>query len=312
MARKVGIIGMGNVGAAVAHQMIVTGLVDELILFDEREEKLQADALDFQDAMNNLGHFTKVRTNDFAGLKDADVVISALGDISLSAKPPYDRFGELKRNHDQFDVYGPKLKEMGFDEVLVVITNPNDAIATIYQEKSGLAKEKVIGTGTLLDTARLHRAVGKFFDVDPRSVQGYALGEHGESQFTAWSTVKVLDQPITDLLADQPDLNLDDLEEETRQGGYTVIFGKYYTNYGIAAAACRLTAAIINDAHALLPVSNYREEYQGYLSYPAVVGRQGIIKQVKLALTPEEEAKLQHSADEVKRKAHLEIGSDND
>lgn len=158
----------------------------------------------------------------------------------------------------------------------------------------------MIGTGTLLDTARLRKAVGQALDVDPRSVTGYALGEHGNSQFAAWSQVRVLGQNITDLAAVNDDLNLDSLAEATKAGGYTVFHGKLYTNFGIAAAALRLVTAILNDANIELPCSNFREEYGTYCGYPAILGKGGVVKQLQLNLTDDEKKKLAESANYIK------------
>jgi len=126
------------------------------------------------------------------------------------------------------------------------------------------------------------------------------LCEHGNSQFTAWSTVKVMDQSVEDL-AKKSGLNLDQINEDVRMGGFTVFDGKGYTNYGISTAAVRLTLAILNDANIELPVSNYREEYGVYLSYPAIVGRNGIIKQLQLDLPQSELDKLKASSDYIKK-----------
>ncbi|AEA01850.1 MULTISPECIES: L-lactate dehydrogenase [Aerococcus] len=305
MSRHVAVFGMGNVGSTVAHQLILNGHVDELTLFDTNEAKVKADALDFEDAMSNLNHSVKINVNDQAALKSAEVIVSALGNIGLIGGDNPDRFGELKHNREQVKKVGQTIKESGFSGVLVVITNPNDAICNLYQEVTGLAKEKVIGTGTLLDSARLQRAVGKLFDVHPKSVQGYSLGEHGDSQFVAWSTVKVMGQSIYKLL-EKVDFSLEDVDQETRDGGYVVFSGKKYTNYGITAAADRLVDAVLSDSHEELPVSNYREEYGTYLSYPAIVGKAGIVKQSQLDLTEEELAKLQNSADTIKEKSKVE------
>lgn len=303
MTRKIGVIGMGNVGAAAAHYIVAAGLTDDLVLIDSNEKKVAADALDFQDAMANLPVHTNIVFNDYQALADADVIISALGNIQLQDNPNNDRFAELPFTSVEATKVAQKLKEIGFNGVMVVISNPVDVITSIYQSITGLPKERVIGTGTLLDSARMKRAVGRQLQLDPRSVQGYNLGEHGNSQFTAWSTVHVLGTSLTTYLEEnQVSLDLEALDHEAKVGGHTVFAGKKYTNYGVATAAVSLAIAILSDAHTELPVSNYREEYQTYLSYPAVVGRKGILKQVQLDLTEEELAKLQISADYIKQK----------
>ncbi|AYE37382.1 L-lactate dehydrogenase [Companilactobacillus zhachilii] len=301
MTRKVAIIGTGNVGAACAHYIVSSGFVDDLVMIDINEKKVQADALDFEDAMANLPFHTNIFVNDYSQLDDTDVIISAVGKIKLQDRVEPDRFAELDYTSNAVTDVATKIKATKFNGKIVVISNPNDVMVSIYQEITGLPKAHVMGTGTLLDSARMKRAVGAALNVDPRSVQGYNLGEHGNSQFTAWSTVKVLDQSISQL-AEKDGLDLDKLNDDIRMGGFTVFSGKKYTNYGISTAAVRLTLAILNDAYIELPVSNFREEYGVYLSYPAIVGRDGIVKQIQLDLPQEELDKLQYSADYIKSK----------
>ncbi|KRN99433.1 L-lactate dehydrogenase [Companilactobacillus kimchiensis] len=301
MTRKVAIIGMGNVGAASAHYIVSNGFVDDLVLIDINEKKVKSDALDFEDAMANLPFHTNIFVNDYSQLDDTDVIISAVGNIKLQDRVEPDRFAELEFTSNAVTEVAEQIKQTKFNGEIVVISNPNDVMVSIYQQVTGLPKKQVMGTGTLLDSARMKRAVGAALKVDPRSVSGYNLGEHGNSQFTAWSTVKVLDHSI-DELAKTEGLDLDKLNEDIRMGGFTVFSGKKYTNYGISTAAVRLTMAILNDAYIELPVSNFREEYGVYLSYPAIIGREGIIKQIQLDLPQEELDKLQYSADYIKSK----------
>ena len=293
MSRKVAIIGMGNVGAAVAHGLIAQGAFDDYVLIDTNEDKVRADALDFQDAAANLNHHSNITVNDYEALADADVLISALGNIKLQDNPNADRFAELPFTSKEVIDISEKIKSVGFRGVLIAITNPVDVVTSLFQHYTGLPKERVIGTGTLLDTARMKRAVGVRFGVDPRSVYGYNLGEHGNSQFTAWSQVRVKGQPIHTLTSEKV---LEEIATEAMKGGHTVFYGKKYTSYGIASAAIRLALAVVSDAHEELPITNYYAPLDTYLSYPAIIGRNGVIEQVKLSLTDEEEAKLAHSA----------------
>ena len=293
MSRKVAIIGMGNVGAAVAHGLIAQGAFDDYVLIDTNEDKVRADALDFQDAAANLNHHANITVNDYEALADADVLISALGNIKLQDNPNADRFAELPFTSKEVIDISEKIKSVGFRGVLIAITNPVDVVTSLFQHYTGLPKERVIGTGTLLDTARMKRAVGVRFGVDPRSVYGYNLGEHGNSQFTAWSQVRVKGQPIHTLTSEKV---LEEIATEAMKGGHTVFYGKKYTSYGIASAAIRLALAVVSDAHEELPITNYYAPLDAYLSYPAIIGRNGVIEQVQLTLTDEEEAKLAHSA----------------
>ena len=301
MTRKVGVIGMGNVGSTVAHYIVAMGFADDLVLIDKNEAKVKADALDFEDAMANLPFHTNITVNDYSALKDADVIVSALGNIKLQDNPNADRFAELPFTRQAVKEVAQKIKESGFKGKIVAITNPVDVITSHYQKITGLPKNHVLGTGTLLDSARMKRAVAERLNLDPRSVDGYNLGEHGNSQFTAWSTVRVLGRPLTEL-ADKRGLDLEELDKEAKMGGWTVFQGKKYTNYGVATAAVKLVNAILSDSLTELPVSNFREEYGVYLSYPAVVGRDGVVEQAQLDLTEEELQKLQTSADFIKEK----------
>ena len=299
MSRKAAIIGMGNVGAAVAHGLIAQGAFDDYVLIDTNEAKVKADALDFQDAAANLNHHANITVNSYEALADADIIISALGNIKLQDNPNADRFVELPFTSKEVIEVSKKIKEVGFKGILIAITNPVDVVTSLYQHYTDLPKERVIGTGTLLDTARMKRAVGVRFGVDPRSVYGYNLGEHGNSQFTAWSQVRVKGQPISKLTSEEV---LEEIATEAMRGGHTVFYGKKYTSYGIASAAIRLALAVISDAHEELPVTNYYAPLDTYLSYPALVGRSGIIEQLQLSLTEEEEAKLARSAQFIQEK----------
>jgi L-lactate dehydrogenase len=308
--RKIGIIGDGNVGAAVAHQLLISHDVDDLALFDINEAKVKADALDFEDAMANLPDHVNITVNDYSQLKDAQVLISTLGKISLITgpdAPKNDRFAELRYSRKAIRGVCENIKKSGFNGVIIVVSNPCDVITALYQAETGLPKQQVMGTGTLLDSARMQRIVASKLGVDPRSVSGYNLGEHGNSQFTAWSTVRVLGRPFTQIAAEKH-LDLSELEDEARKGGFTVASGKHYTNYGVAAAAVRIADAVESDSHQVLPVSNWREDEGVYMSYPAVIGRAGIldgtdgVARIDLPLTDEEKSKLAQSAKFIKEK----------
>lgn len=301
MARKVAVIGDGHVGQTVAHHLVTTGLVDHLALFDLNEDKVKADVIDLKDALPNLGHHVEITYNDYSELADADVIVSTLGNIKLQDNPDNDRFAELPYTSAQVKVVASRIKASGFKGILVVVTNPVDVITMIYQAETGLPKERVIGTGTLLDSARMKHAVAESLNLDPRSVSGYNLGEHGNSQFTAWSTVRVLDKPI-DKLAAEKGLYLAELDKQAREGGFAVFHGKKYTSYGIATAAVRLVETIFADAKTVLPVSNYLTEFGLYMSMPAVIGAKGVLARVPLSLTASEKEKLRISANYIKTK----------
>jgi len=293
MARKIGIIGMGNVGAAVAHGAIAQGLADSYVFIDINDKKAEADAQDFKDAMANLPSYAKIVVNDYAALEDADVIISSLGNIQLQHNAGEDRFAEFPFTREAVYQVSQELKKLDFKGVLVVISNPVDAVSALYQKFTGWTKERVIGTGTLLDTSRMKAAVADDLNVNPKSVSGYNLGEHGNSQFTAWSQVKVKGQDITALTSQE---ERQALFMASMKGGHKVFYGKGYTSYGIASAALRLAAIVLSDGLEEVAVSSYQEAYQTYLGYPVILGRQGVAAPVHLSLTVEENHLLEESA----------------
>lgn len=308
MGRKIGIIGIGNVGAAIAHGLITQGVFDEYVLIDTNEKKVNADALDFKDAAANLKYPAHIVVNDYDALANADVVVLSFGKIALQDNPNADRFAELSFTSTQVPDISEKLKTSGFNGIVVVISNPVDVITSLVQYHTQFPKNRVIGTGTLLDTARMKRAVAAHFNIDPRSVYGYNLGEHGNSQFTAWSQVRVKGQPI-EKCVDKP--LLETIAYEALSGGHTVFHGKKYTNYGIASATIRLVQAIVSNSHEELPVSHYHDKFDTYLSTPAIIGRDGIIDKVHLNLSAEETEKLHASAEYIKQKfsEHIPVTS---
>ena len=179
MSRKIGIIGMGNVGAAVAHGAIAQGLADSYVFIDINEKKAEADAQDFKDAMANLPSYANIVVNDYAALEDADVIVSSLGNIQLQHNAGEDRFAEFPFTREAVYQVSQELKKLNFKGILLVISNPVDAVSALYQEFTGWPRERVIGTGTLLDTARMKAAVGDDLSVNPKSVSGYNLANMG-------------------------------------------------------------------------------------------------------------------------------------
>ncbi|WP_165213008.1 NAD(P)-binding domain-containing protein [Streptococcus tangpeifui] len=294
MARKVGIIGMGNVGSTLAGNLVRSGLADELVLLDKREDKLFADQLDLEDSLATSPHYVKIAANDDSLLDDVDVLVVAVGDIKAYFGDNPDRWVELTINIANAKEIAARLKRTHFSGLIIVISNPCDAITTVLQRELDYPKDRIMGTGTLLDSSRLKNQLSKATGLAPQSIQGYVLGEHGDSQFTAWSTVN-LDQLGS--------VEQEHIEAAVRRGGQQVFNGKRYTNFAIASSTHLLLEAILTDSHQILPVSNYDRDNAIYLSYPAIIGRQGVLERVPLALSEEEKQKLQSSAKAIKGKA---------
>lgn len=298
--RKIGIIGMGHVGATVAYTLFTHGIADELILIDQNDAKAAAEYNDLHDTLARNNYFVNVKMQDWAALKDADIIITAFGDIAASVKTG-DRFGEFKLNAKNAKEVGKEIKDSGFKGVIINISNPCDAVAQILQETTGLKKNRVLGTGTFLDTARMQRIVGEKLGQDPRNVEGFVLGEHGSSQFTAWSTVRVNNKIALQLFSEEEQ---DKISAQSNKNAFAVAKGKGYTSYAIATCAVRLVQAVFSDARLFAPVSTYDPEFKTYIGYPAIVGRDGIEELIQLKLTDDEHEKLADSAAKIKE--HLD------
>ncbi|MCR1901314.1 L-lactate dehydrogenase [Ligilactobacillus apodemi] len=294
--RKLGVIGIGNVGVTVAYTIVSQGIADELVMIDTNEKKVLAEKLDFEDAMPRMPYHTEIKIQDYAALKDADVVITAFGDITASVRTG-NRFAELEINSKNAAEVGQKLKEAGFKGVLINISNPCDAITTMLQKATGLPKNRVFGTGTFLDTARMQHVVGDYLKQDSRNIDGYVLGEHGNSQFNAWSTVRANNKPITEILTAA---EIAELDSKPSEGAWTVASGKGYTSYAIATCGVRLAQAVMSNAKLFAPASVYVDSVGTYIGYPAIIGANGVEDVVELQLSPEELTKLNESANYIK------------
>ncbi|MFL2029029.1 lactate/malate family dehydrogenase [Loigolactobacillus zhaoyuanensis] len=293
--RKIGIIGLGHVGAAVAYTLVTKGIADELVLIDKSDQIVQAEKLDLEDTQAGLVTHTQITTQDYTQLRDAAIVIMAAGDISIFSDGKNNRQAELKITSRIAEEAAPKIMASGFDGILLDITNPCDVVTTYLQRLTGLPQQQVFGTGTVLDTMRMRRAVAGELQVSLQDIQGYNLGEHGESQFTAWSTITVATRPIKEVLA-QHNTDITALEKTIRSRAWQIISGKGFTSYGIAAAAVTVVQAIFSDAHITLPVSSWNAEHQLYIGQPTLIGRAGVLSTVDATLSAEEQQAFNNSA----------------
>lgn len=289
--RKIGIIGLGHVGATLAYTVVSENLVDELILIDNNETLAISEEYDLLDAGVFLTGKTKIKIQDYEALKDASIVVFCAGQISALGDDG-DRFKELEITSKIVEEVAPKIRESGFNGIILTITNPCDVIATYMQKLTGFETNKVFGTGTMLDTARMKQAVSRKLSIDSRNVGGYVYGEHGDSQFVAWSSVTVGDRP---LLTWNSELDLEALDEDVRAGGWKAFAGKGYTSYGIATCAARLIRMILNDSKTIIPVSAYSKQANIYYGQPVVIGKNGIESFVDCPLTEKESDSLKKS-----------------
>ncbi|WP_179393860.1 lactate/malate family dehydrogenase [Lacticaseibacillus absianus] len=299
MTQTVGIIGVGHVGAAVAAALTLRGSVGKLWLVDRQDAKAQAEALDLMDQNALLDKHTAIEAfsydSDWHQLAECDIVVLAAGDISLLGGEHPDRFAELRNSVHVAQDVAPRLRASGFAGVLLNITNPCDVVVTYLQRLTGWAPNRIFGTGTTLDTARMQKAVATALGCNMADVTGYVLGEHGESQFTAWSTVRVAGQPIQ-ALATAQGLSLPDFKEQARMGAWQILAGKGFTAYGIGLSATVMIEAMLADSHRALAVSAYDPALKCYIGQVARLGATGIMSVVSLPLTAEEGVQRERSA----------------
>ena len=297
---KVGIIGLGHVGADVAYTLCTKGQVDELVLIDKKEDKVFAEYLELNDSMMMTDVKTQIYTNDYSRLNDADIVVISVGSQSIDNE---DRVSELADNAKSIQDVVPKVVASGFRGIFLVITNPCDVITTLVHRESGFPAHRVIGTGTSLDTNRMKRIVGEKLGVSGQSIGGYVLGEHGETQFVAWSTVTVGTQKLLEV-ADLSESELEEMKEATRLGGWEIHLRKSWTSFGIASTVSRLIQSILKDEKNIYPLSIYHEAENVHVGSPAVLGKKGIVQAISLDLTTNEKELFHQSVEKIKKYAN--------
>lgn len=297
---RVAIIGCGHVGATSAYSLLMNGTVEELVLVDRDGEKLLGEVMDLQHAVP-LARPMRIWAGDYEDMATADIVIIAAG---VGSKPGETRLDLLGRNVVVIREIVQKLVRVNFDGIVLMTTNPVDVLAQIAQEESGLPPVKVIGSGTVLDTARLRFLLGEELGVEARSVHAYVVGEHGNSEVATWSAARVGGAPLVDFCKPNcPDFST--IQERVRQAAPEIVRLKGYTSFAVAACVNRICAAILRDEKTILPVSTMTGGQYGidgvYLSLPCVVGRDGVEKIVELPLDDAEREGLLASADLLKR-----------
>lgn len=297
---KVGIVGAGMVGSAAAYAMGLRGMASEIVLVDRDEKLALAHALDIAHAMPFAGGAV-IRAGDYGALAGARVVVIAAG---VAQRADETRIDLLGRNAAVFREVIGEIMRVTPDAILLVASNPVDVMTQITQAISGLPASRVIGSGTILDTARFRSLLGAHLHISPRSMHAYVLGEHGDSQVLAWSCARAGSAPIFSFAA-QVGAPITaavraEIDGETRNAAYRIVEGKGSTYYGIGAGLARIVQAIGMNEQAVLSVSTVTAEVEGVrevaLSVPRVIGAEGVSAQLFLELDPEEHAALHRSA----------------
>lgn len=301
---RIAIVGIGNVGATFAYTLLLSGLTAEIVLIDANKAKAEGEAMDLNHAVP-LAQTARIWSGTYEDCAGAAVTVVTAGS---SQKPGETRLDLLERNINIFREIIPNIVKNNPDGILLITSNPVDILTYAAWKLSGLPKERVLGSGTILDTARFRYLISQLYDVDPRSVHAYIIGEHGDSEVPVWSLANIAGMRLPDFCAAngyQCDKKaLERVFNETRDAAYHIIEKKGATYYAISAGLMRIVEAILRDQGTVLSVSNYIEDYYGindiYLSLPCIVDRGGNERILRLELDNKEIDGLRNSANVLK------------
>lgn len=290
MNNKVVLIGCGNVGMAYAYALVNQKVyIDQLILIDIDKEKALGEAMDLNHCQAYSPSKIEISVGDYADCKDAKIVVIAAG---ANSKPGETRMDLIYKNSKIFKDIVSQVMSSGFDGIFIVATNPLDVMTSLTLKYSGLPDNKVIGSGTTLDTSRLRYILSQKVGVSPKNIEAYVIGEHGDSEFVPWSNVNIAYKKISDILDSS---ELDEIENEVRNSAYEIINRKGSTSYGIGMCLVKITNAIIENKNSILPVSSWDRENEICISTPAIVNSFGVKGKIFIPLSEEETNKLVNS-----------------
>lgn len=308
MNNKVTIIGAGSVGATVAYTLVATGSVAEIVLIDVNVDKAKGEALDIRQATPYLSP-TKIYCGTYEDAVGSDVVIVTSG---VGRKPGQSRIDLTQINVNILKSIAPQIVKYAPDALYLFVANPVDVLTYVFQKITGIPKNRVIGTGTTLDSIRLRTRLSELYSVNQQQVHAYVLGEHGDSSFVAWSTADISGVSLAEYentLTDTSVLKVtpydkDEVENFVKKSGGQIIAGKGATFYGIAACVTKIVNAIYSSAYTILPVSTVLDGEYGIsdvaLSTLCAVGNEGIVTTLTPTLSEEEVEKMRKSAEVLK------------
>ncbi len=302
--RKVAIVGCGFVGSSSAFALMQSGLFSEMVLIDVDRNRAEGEALDIAHGVS-FGNPMKIYAGDYSDVSDAAVIVVTAG---AAQKPGETRLDLVNKNVSIFKSIIPQIRESGFAGILLIVSNPVDVLTYAAVQMSGLPEGQVIGSGTVLDTARLKYMLGEHLDVDPRDVHAYIVGEHGDSEVAAWSSATVAGVPLSEYCELHGHFDHEAAEariaDDVKNSAYKIIEKKHATYYGIAMSVRRICTAIMRDEDCVLPVSSLMVGEYGLndlcISVPTVVGRGGVVTRVPVSLDEQECAEFMKSADALK------------
>ncbi|MBY4796882.1 L-lactate dehydrogenase [Collinsella sp. AGMB00827] len=298
--RKIAIIGCGFVGSSSAFAIMQSGLFSEMVLIDVDRSRAEGEALDIAHGVP-FANPMKIYAGDYADVADAAMIVVTAG---AAQKPGETRLDLVTKNVGIFKTIIPEIRKSGFEGVLLIVSNPVDVLTYAAVKMSGLPEGRVIGSGTVLDTARLRYMLGAHVDVDPRDVHAYVMGEHGDSELVAWSSAMVAGVPLNEFceLHGHHDHKTAEarIAEDVKNSAYEIIEKKRATYYGIAMTVRRICTAVMRNEKCVLPVSSLMVGEYGLddicISMPTVVGRAGVVTRVPVEIDESERRQLNESA----------------
>lgn len=302
--RKVAIIGCGFVGSSSAFSLMQSGLFSEMVLIDADKDRAEGEAQDISHGLL-FARPMKIYAGDYDDIRDAAIIIITAG---AAQKPEETRLDLVHKNVKIFEAIIPEIKKRECEGILLIVSNPVDILTYTAIKLSGFPENRVIGSGTVLDTARLRYFVGEHLLVDNRSVHAFVIGEHGDSEIVAWSSANISGIPLDDFCEMRGHYHheeaTENIAEMVKNSAYQIIEKKRATYYGIAMSVKRICEVIVRDEKSILPVSSMMHGEYGIedvaLSMPAIVGRNGLETKVPIALNAEEMEKLKESAETLK------------
>ena len=303
--QKAAIIGCGFVGTSIAFSLVQKGIFSELVLIDANEKKAEGEAMDLSHGLP----FTKpmeIKAGGYEDIADCAMIIITAG---ANQKPGETRLDLVHKNVEIYKSIIPKIVEKNQEATLLIVSNPVDIMTYVALKLSGYPSHKVIGSGTVLDTARLKYLLSRHLDVDSRSIHAFIIGEHGDSELAVWSAANVSGIPLNHFCElrgyfDHME-SMDRIYQSVRDSAYEIIEKKGATSYGVAMAVCRIAESVIRNEHSIMPISVYLDGLYGLhdicLSIPTVVGQEGAEKVLDIPLDLMEMGKLVYSAEELKK-----------
>lgn len=308
--RKVVIVGAGFVGMSIAYSILNQGGIEELVLIDINTEKTVGEAMDLSHGLPYAPQRMLIKAGDYSECKDASIVVIAAG---LNQKPGQSRLELTVANAKIMKDITKQVMVSGFDGIIIVATNPVDIMTYVVAKVSGLPQNKVIGSGTVLDTARLRYLIGDYLQVSSKNVHAYILGEHGDSSLVPWEHCYVGCKNILDIMKDnnEPLEVLNDIHDGVWKAAYEIIERKTASYYGIGMALNRIIKAILNNENAILTVSTHLDNEYGqediYIGVPAIINKDGIRGILELDLNTQDQEKLNKSCKIIKDTIKSEI-----